>query len=143
LSIKIVGTTRYTVGTTRYTVLPFPWYQFHKNVSGRIFDVFVEGVLAIDNLDIFATAPGKNVLYVSTSFPFVTDGSVTIDLERGTKGDPQINGIEVFTNGAPIPLPTAAPITQPMTAPILSVPSNGTFQDIVINCGGKCQILPS
>jgi hypothetical protein len=74
-------------------------------------------------------------------FPFIKDGSVTIEFVRGTKGDPQINGIEVFTDGSPIPLPTAAPAILPTPAPVplppvAPVPAN-TFQDIVINCGGR------
>lgn len=73
-----------------------------------------------NDLDIFARAPGQNVPYVLTVMPFVADGSITIDFNN-TLNDPQINGIEVFTNGEPTPVP---------------VDYNGTFSDILVNCGG-------
>lgn len=97
--------------------------------------MFVEGILVVDKLDIFAAAPGGNVPRVVTVSTFVTDGTVTIDLVRN-KDNPQINGIEVFDDGAPVPAPVAVP---PMTAPVASPPNTAPvapFQDIVINCGG-------
>ena len=97
--------------------------QYHNHANRRIFDVFVEGVLVADNLDIYARAPGTNVPYIITVSTFITDGAVTIDLERN-KDNPQINGIEVFDDGEPIPAPTVAPQALP------------PFEDIVINCGG-------
>jgi Malectin domain len=104
--------------------------QYHKKANSRIFDVFVEGVLVADNLDIYAVAPGNNVSYVITHSTFITDGAVTIDLVRN-KDNPQINGIEVFDDGAPIPAPTVAPqVLPPNSAPV------PPFEDIVINCGG-------
>ena len=116
----------------------------------------MEGVLVVDHLDL-ASLRGGNVSHVVTVNPFVTDGKVTIDLVR-VKGDPLINGIEVFDDGQLIPSPTIAPeaILQPTEAPfsmpLLPVSANTTmapviapttgssnftnFQDIVINCGG-------
>lgn len=85
-----------------------------------------------DNLDIYAVAPGRNVPYVVTVSTFVRDGAITIDLVRNLD-NPQLNGIEVFDNGAPVPAPTIAPQAIPPMAPTVSPP---TFQDIVINCGG-------
>jgi hypothetical protein len=103
---------------------------FRKKANARIFDVFVEGVLVADNLDIFAVA-GNNVPYVVTLSTFITDGAVTIDLVRHMD-NPQINGIEVFDDGAPIPPPTVAPqaLPPPGSAPV------PPFEDILINCGG-------
>ena len=83
-----------------------------------------------DDLDIYARAPGNNIPYIITISTFVTDGSVTVDFTRN-KDNPQINGIEVFDDGAPIPAPTLAPrAVAPAAAPTT------TFQDILINCGG-------
>ena len=93
----------------------------------------MEGVLVRDDLDIYAAA-GGNLPYIITASAFVNDGAVTIDLIRN-KENPQINGIEVFDDGAPIPPPTLAPQVAPPTA----VPPTTTFQDIVINCGGTYQ----
>ena len=117
-------------------------FQYHNKINARLFDVFVEGILVVDNLDIYAVAPGGNVPHIVTVSTFVTDGAVTIDLTRN-KDNPQINGIEVFDDGAPVPAPTFAPqAIQPTAAPVALPPnsapvaSNSTFQDIVINCGG-------
>ena len=91
--------------------------------------MFVEGVLVVDSLDIYAIAPGGNVPYIVTLTTIVADGAITIDLVRN-RGNPQINGIEVLDDGEPITAPAASP---PNAAP---VPSSDTFQDILINCGG-------
>ena len=100
-----------------------------------MFDVAIEGVIVADNLDIFLVA-GANNPYTVTVFPFVTDGSISIDFVTGTFGDPQINGFEVFAIGDPIPSPTLAPMAlPPNSAPVVPA-TNTTFQDIVINCGG-------
>jgi Malectin domain len=97
--------------------------------------VFIEGVLVADNLDIFLLA-GGNSSYVVVNFPFVTDGSISIDFVSGAVGDPLINAIEVYDSGDPIPPPTVAPMTlPPNVAPVVPT-SNTTFEDIVINCGG-------
>lgn len=97
--------------------------------------MFIEGVLVADNLDIFLVA-GGNSSYVVVNFPFVTDGSISIDFVSGAVGDPLINAIEVYDSGDPIPPPTMAPMTlPPNVAPVVPT-SNATFQDIVINCGG-------
>lgn len=87
----------------------------------------------VDNLDIYAMAPGGNVPYVVTLSTFVADGAITIDLVRNIN-NPQLNGIEVFDDGAPIPAPTVAPRALPPN--LAPVPSGTPFQDIVINCGG-------
>lgn len=93
-----------------------------------------------DNLDIFSMAPGSNIPYIVTFSTFVADGSVTIDLVRN-RNNPQLNGIEVFDDGAPVPAPTVAPRALPPNAAPL--PSGGEFQDIVINCGGSFESIHS
>lgn len=111
--------------------------QSYQAIGSRIFDVFIEGVIVADNLDIFLSAGGNNS-YILTAYPFVVDGTVTIDFVAGTAGDPQINGIEVFDDGNPIPPPTMAPMALPPNAAPIAPTSNTTFQDVVINCGGAC-----
>jgi Malectin domain len=123
--------------------------QYHTRANARIFDVFVEGLLVINDLDLMSI-PGGNISYVVAINSFVTDGNVTIDFVR-VKDNPQINGIEVYDNGQPIPLPTAVPqtITEPTlspfssnssmtlaTSPVNATSNATTFEDIVINCGG-------
>lgn len=113
-----------------------PPTQNYQASGARIFDVFIEGVTVADNLDIFLAAGGNNS-YIVTAFPFVADGAITIDFVAGSVGDPQINGIEVFDDGAPIPPPTIAPMASPPNSAPVAPTSNITFQDIVINCGGE------
>ena len=95
--------------------------------------MFVEGVLVVDSLDIYAIAPGGNVPYVVTLTTIVADGAITIDLVRN-RGNPQLNGIEVLDDGEPVTAPAVAPVASPPNA--APVPSGDTFQDILINCGG-------
>ena len=110
----------------------------------------MEGALVINDFDLMSMQ-GGNISYVVTVNSFITDGTVTIDLVR-VKENPQINGIEVYDDGQPIPLPTIVPqsIGVPTLAPLPQSPVSTnasmspvasrvnatTFQDIVINCGG-------
>ena len=127
----------------------------------------MEGILAANDLDLMSIR-GGNISHIITVSAFITDGNVTIDLVR-VKDNPQINGIEVYDDGQPIPLPTAIPqtILQPTLAPFSSMPLNSSFanssmtpvtspvnltsnttsntsgalfQDVVINCGGAYAI---
>ncbi|QJE97074.1 malectin domain-containing carbohydrate-binding protein [Luteolibacter luteus] len=78
-------------------------------VGQRIFDVFIENQLAIDNLDVFAVA-GANTAYSVTLPATVTDGQLTIGL-RHVVQNPFICGIEVFSLG------TGGLDTEPPAAP--------------------------
>jgi hypothetical protein len=93
--------------------------QFQRRVGLREFDVYVEGSLVINNIDIFRAAPGKDVPYIVTLDTFVTDGAITIEFIAGIS-DPQINAIEVFDFGTPTPTPTpiAAPVVVPIRPPV-------------------------
>jgi Malectin domain len=117
--------------------------QYFNAINLRKFDVTVEDLLVIDDLDIFAIAPGRNVPRIVSFGTTVLDGSITIQFLPVLQ-NPQINGIEVISLGPPVApptnapntaVPTAAPIAVP-TAPVSSPTSNVTFQDILINCGG-------
>lgn len=102
--------------------------KFHKKAGLREFDVSVEGLLVIDNLDIFRDAPGQNVPYIVTMNTVVNDGFITIDFVAGIN-DPQINAIEVFRVGLsklptsptvpPLPTPNSrAPAAAPFSVPV-------------------------
>jgi Malectin domain len=125
-------------------------------VSQRIFNVSVEGLLVIDNLDIIRDAPGKNVpLIVAVNAFVVTDGFVTIDFTTGIR-EPSINGIEVIYVGtaiavpsAPIKAPTKSPVVLPVSVPVpIPVPTPvltaiPTSNNILhrINCGSSNQVI--
>jgi Malectin domain len=101
--------------------------QFHKRAGLREFDVYVEGLLVIDNLDVFHAAPGLNVPYILSMNTVVNDGFITIEFVAGIN-DPQINAIEVFRFGrskapnTPNAPPLAAPNFVPAATTPLSVP---------------------
>ena len=133
--------------------------HYFNAINLRIFDVTVEDLLVIDDLDIFATAPGRDVPRIISFGTNVIDGSISIQFLPGIN-NPQINGIEVISLGPPVaaptnapipPVPTAAPLTvppvsvptTPVTSPVPSPTSNVTFQDTLINCGGKCNFFKS
>lgn len=70
------------------------------NTAGiRIFDVEIEGVVSIDNLDLFAVG-GHNNAIQQTVFTTVTDGTLDIDLVRDpfSSDDPQISGIQIIAS---------------------------------------------
>jgi predicted phage tail protein len=65
------------------------------NVGQRVFDVQIEGIVAIDNLDIFAAA-GANTALIRSVTATVTDGQINIAFIHGVE-DPEINAIEVLS----------------------------------------------
>ena len=65
----------------------------------RVFDVLVEGSLAVDDLD-QATAYGFNTAGVETISVTVTDGNLDIDFLKGPQ-NPNLKGIEILSAGAP------------------------------------------
>ena len=74
----------------------------------RVFDVLLEGQVAVDNLDVFAVA-GPNTAHVETRQVQVNDGQLTVGLRHGVQ-NPFISGIEVFQLGITGP-DTEAPAT--------------------------------
>ena len=127
--------------------------QYFTNTNARIFDVYIEGALVVDNVDVYALAPGGNIPYIVAVPIFVKDTAITIDFVRN-KQNPQINGIEVLYTGAPISAPVKAPVVAPITpptkapvlAPILppaNAPLPTTGGNIVhrINCGSTKQVV--
>jgi len=62
-------------------------------IGKRVFDVFVEGVLAIDDLDIYGEV-GSSAALVKTVYTTVSDGELNIMFLHGVE-NPTINAIEV------------------------------------------------
>jgi Malectin domain len=102
-----------------------------------VFDVWIEGALAISNLDIVQAAGGFSTAYVVPVQTSVSDGSVTVAFVPVVE-NPMITAIEIIKWSAPTPvaLPVASPVSGPISAPV-TVPTAPTFKDILINCGGK------
>ena len=68
-------------------------YSANFGVGRRVFDVQVEGALAIDNLDVYAEA-GANTALIRTVTATVADGQLNIAFIHGIE-DPAVNAIEV------------------------------------------------
>jgi Malectin domain/Carbohydrate binding domain len=78
-------------------------------VGGRIFNVNVEGQ-ALNNLDVFAQAGGKNTALIKSFTVNLTDGQITITLTANVQAT-LLNGVEIIPGIAqtPTPNPTATP----------------------------------
>jgi hypothetical protein len=70
---------------------------FIKTSGGRVFDVFVEGQLALDKLDIVATV-GQNKALIKTITTTCNDGFLEIEF-RHVVENPTLNGIEIKSIG--------------------------------------------
>ncbi|HEY5706892.1 MAG TPA: malectin domain-containing carbohydrate-binding protein [Terrimicrobiaceae bacterium] len=81
-------------------------YPGTSAVGKRVFDVKVEGALALDNLDIFSRA-GANTALILTVAATVSDGQLNIEFLHGAE-NPKICAIEVLPGGA---ADTEAPTT--------------------------------
>jgi Malectin domain len=113
-----------------------------------VFNVWVEGALAISNLDIVQAASGSFAAYAIPVQKTVSDGFVSIELVAVVE-NPMISAIEIIKLSSPTPVaaPVIAPVTAPVAAPIsppVTAPTNApppptapSFKDILINCGGK------
>jgi len=76
-------------------------FQAFSEPNSRVMDVYVDGVLVRDNLDIAAIV-GKNAAYVYTvphAFP-INDGALNVGLVP-SKQNPFISGIEVLPTQPP------------------------------------------
>jgi hypothetical protein len=74
-------------------------YSGNFGVGRRVFDVQIEGVVAIDNLDVFAQV-GANTVLVRTVNVTVSDGQINIAFVHGVE-NPTINAIEVLPTSGP------------------------------------------
>jgi len=89
----------FTVPNGNYTVK----LHFVENWNGafgvglRVFDVFLENALVLDNFDMFAQA-GSFTAIVKTFQTAVSDGQLNISFAHGSADDPQISGIEILSN---------------------------------------------
>ena len=76
----------------------------HSAMNQRVFDVWAEGRLCLDGLDIYAVA-GKNTALDITFTVSVSDGLLSLDFLPST-GDAQVSAIRIMkASGAPKKLP--------------------------------------
>src|SRR5258706_421532 len=83
----------------------------------RVFNVNINGSLALNKFDIFATAGGEYIAVVE-QFSATADGSGTITIQFVTVTDnAQVNGIEVLAGTSPTPTPTPTSTSTPTPTP--------------------------
>jgi len=102
-------------------LIPFWFLSFyngqHFSSSGRrIFDVWVQGALAANDLDIFASV-GRETAYIVDVTASALN-AIEIVLEP-VKENPMISAIEIiYLESAPAPAPVPAPLPAPVPAPV-------------------------
>jgi hypothetical protein len=91
-----------------YTVRLHFAENFWTAAGKRKFNVAINGTPVLSNFDIFATAGGQNIAVVEP-FNVVANssGQIVIAFTSGSADNPQVNGIEVLTNGGSMPPPAA------------------------------------
>ena len=99
----------------------------------RVFDVNMESLLVLDNLDIFDEVGAETMLIKSINTT-VSDGVLNIDFSSlasvGGERHPVINAIEIISTGGSSQPPTAnAGLDQTITLPTNSLVLNGTGND--------------
>lgn len=105
-----------------------------NSIKKRVFNILVEGVLSVENLDVYARAGALNA-YVITLQTLVTDRIVTIQFIP-VIDDPFISAIEVVeipNITAPITFPTESPILVPNA----SSPDPTSTAIVRLNAGGE------
>jgi fibronectin type 3 domain-containing protein len=108
------GTFTYTIPSLTaggsYTVRLHFAENFWTAANKRVFSVAINNQPVLSAFDIFAQAGGENIAIVQ-SFPVTANssGQIVIAFTQGTNGkdNPQVNGIEVLSNGGSLPLPAA------------------------------------
>jgi len=97
-----------TVGTGRIEITLLFSENAFTTAGARSFDVEIEGVTVVDELDVFAAAGGQSRVLALTYETFVLDGNLDIDLLQGSSfadGNPIIAGFTVRSIPSPAALP--------------------------------------
>ncbi len=74
---------------------------YATEIDFRLFDVFVEGQLFLDDYDMFKEAGGQNIAVDTSIVVLINDGSINIEL-NGTKDNAAIKGIVVEEVGGEV-----------------------------------------
>ena len=83
-------------------------YPSAQTLGGRVFDVAIEGVLALSDFDIFEVA-GSSSAHIETILTSVTDGNLVITFDRIVQ-NPKISAIEFTSVEEVTPPDTTAPV---------------------------------
>lgn len=117
-------TYRFTVPNGSYQVTLRFAEMYFTATNARVFDVVVEGVLAVDNLDLVAAAGAKNAYDVTVTVT-VNDGQLTITSSATVDGA-LINAIQVIGVPPPVNTPTRTPAITSTRTPTRTVTSTSS-----------------
>lgn len=103
-------------------------------MNRRVFDIYIDGSLIVNDYDIFQQAGSHNkATVIQHSINVTHNNGLTIELV-GVKENPSINGIEVIPNDGRFNFSTTVPSMAPTSAPI---PVTDPGQAVIrINAGG-------
>ena len=111
-------------------------YSGTMSVGARVFDVSLEGVKVLDNLDIYSEVGGNTAL-TKTFTTNVSDGTLNILFNHEVE-NPKISAIEIHqlssTGPTPTPTPSPTPTPTPIPEPVAHLRVNtggGSFIDTI------------
>jgi hypothetical protein len=134
---------RFDLGNGTYEISLLFAETYHASAGNRIFDVYVEGQLKLDNLDVYSRVGGNTALIETISGINVTDGQLNISFGEITEL-PMINGIMIITstgNQSPV---AASDTYSVEPGGILSVPAPGVLgNDYDVNWDPLSAVLTS
>ena len=73
-----------------------------KAAGKRVFNVSINGKTVLTDLDVFQEAGGRYKALVKQFTGIVPDagGKITVGIDKGKTGTPNVNGIEILKEGA-------------------------------------------
>lgn len=109
-------------------------FRFFKASNRRIFDVYIDGSLLVNDYDIFQQAGSHNkAMIIQRTIDVIHNNGLVIELVS-VKENPSISGIEIIPNDGRFNISTTVPSLPPTLAPV-AAPDSG--QAIIrINAGG-------
>lgn len=126
-------------GVLRYAfdALPSGTYQVtlhftepYLNAGGRVMDVFAEGVLAINDLDVAAVSGGKFRALTQTFSTTVGDGRLDLDIAMVTANQAIVSAIAVVGTGPP---PAAPEVTVAPASLAFGQVTTGSSGDLTVD----------
>jgi large repetitive protein len=91
-----------------YTVRLHFAESFWTAAGKRQFNIAINGAAVLSNFDIFATAGGQNIAVVEAFTATAnSSGQIVISFTPGAADNPQVNGVEILSNGGSMPSPVA------------------------------------
>jgi hypothetical protein len=120
-----------------------------EKISGRVFDVSVQGTAVFPDLDVFALA-GANAALIKSANVSVTNGTLTIGFTRVAGLDPDISAIEILpasnvTTGPSLNLnfqyTDGTPVSGTLNYTVSSAMLSFQGSEALVNGAAQCQLF--